>query len=143
MYQLLLMVHFLSLASALGISITLFVLGLHASTLPPEEGTQLMARVSAAVRHVSIIAIALLVLSGVALVLVADQDIAQAGGWWFVAKLVSVAVVVIAFSAAQINQARARRGENRPVAARRAMLSGRLALVAAVLATIFAVMAFG
>jgi hypothetical protein len=76
-------------------------------------------------------------------VLVADQDIAQAGGWWFVAKLVSVAVVVIAFSAAQINQARARRGENRPVAARRAMLSGRLALVAAVLATIFAVMAFG
>jgi hypothetical protein len=65
-----------------------------------------------------------------------------AGGWWFRAKLVFVAVVVIAFTVAQVNQARARRGEDRPVAARRAMLSGRIALSAAVLATILAVMAF-
>jgi hypothetical protein len=50
--------------------------------------------------------------------------------------------VVIAFTVAQVNQARARRGEDRPVAARRAMLSGRIALSAAILATILAVMAF-
>jgi uncharacterized membrane protein SirB2 len=121
---------------------TLFVLGLHASTLPPEEAVPLMGRVSGAVRHVNIVAIALLVLSGVAMVLVADREIAQAGGWWFGAKLVSVAVVVIAFIVAQINQARARRDENRPVAARRAMLSGRVALSAAIVATVLAVLAF-
>jgi hypothetical protein len=43
----------------------------------------------------------------------------------------------------QINQARARRGENPPVAGRRAMLAGRVALASAVAATILAVMAFG
>jgi hypothetical protein len=74
MYELLLIVHFLSLASGLGISITLFVLGLHASTLPPEDAAQLMGRVAGAVRHVNIVAIALLVLSGIALALVADQE---------------------------------------------------------------------
>ncbi len=142
MYELLLIVHFLSLAGALGISITLFVLGLHVSTIPPEEGAPLMARAAGAVRHVSIVAISLLVLSGIALVAVAGREIVQAGGWWFVAKLVCVAVVVAAFSAAQVYQARARRGKNRPVAARRAMLFARTALTAAVAATILAVMAF-
>ncbi len=142
MYELLLIVHFLSLASGLGISITLFVLGLHASTLAPEDAAPLMGHVAGAVRHVNIVAIALLVLSGIALALVAGDETVQAGGWWFRAKLVFVAVVVIAFVLAQINQSRARRGKNRPVAARRAMLSGRIALSAAILATILAVMAF-
>ena len=96
MFELLLVVHFLSLASSLGISITLFVLGLHASTLPREEAAPLMGRVAGAVRHVSIVGISLLVLSGIALVLVTGQDTVQAGGWWFRAKLVLVAVVVTA-----------------------------------------------
>lgn len=142
MFELLLIVHFLSLASGLGISITLFVLGLHASTLPPGDAAPLMGRVAGAVRHVNIVAIALLVLSGIALALVTGHDAVQADGWWFRAKLVFVAVVVVAFTLAQINQARARRGENRAVAARRAMLSGRIALSAAIVATILAVLAF-
>lgn len=142
MYEVLLIVHFLTLATGLGMSITLFVLGLHASTLPPEDAAQLMSRVAGGVRHVNIVAIALLVLSGVALALVADPQIVRAGGWWFLAKLVCVAVVVVAFTLAQIDQARARRGGDRPRVARRAMLSGRIALSAAVLATILAVMAF-
>jgi len=82
------------------------------------------------------------VLSGMALALVAGHETVQAGGWWFRAKLVAVAVVVIAFTLAQINQVRAHRGDNLPVAAHRAMLYGRTALSAAIAATVLAVMAF-
>lgn len=142
MYEFLLIVHLLSLAASLGISVTLFILGLHASTLPADEAGSFLGRVAGAVRHVSIAGVALLVLSGIAMALQAGQEFLQAGGWWFRAKLAVVAIVVIAFVLAQVNQARARRGQNRPVAARRAMLAGRVALAAAVLATIFAVLAF-
>ena len=110
MFELLLVVHFLSLVSSLGISIALFVLGLYASTLPPGDAAPLMGRVAGAVRHVNIVGITLLVLSGMALALVAGHETVQAGGWWFRAKLVAVAVVVIAFILARINQVRAHRG---------------------------------
>lgn len=143
MYSILLIVHFLSLASGLGISLVMFVLGLHASTLPPQEAGPLMGCVAGALRRISIAGLTLLVLSGIALALLAGEAMIAAGGWWFHAKLAFVAVVVAAFVVVQVNQARARRGEDPPLAARRAMLAGRVALAAATLATILAVLAFG
>lgn len=142
MYDLLLMIHFLSLGAGIGISLTMFVLGLQAKSIPPQEFGPMMGRVGLAVRNVSIAGIALLVLSGIGLALV-ERGMVAAGGGWFHAKLVFVAAVVVAFAVAQVNQARARRGENPPVAARRAMLASRVALACAVVATILAVMAFG
>lgn len=143
MYELLLIIHFLSLATGLGISITMFVLGLKVSALPPEEAGPLMSRVAGAVRHTGIVGITLLVLSGIGLVLVGSTGLAVSGGWWFRAKIILVVAVVAAVVFSQVYQARARRGENPPAAMRKAMLAGRVALASAVLATILAVIAFG
>jgi len=142
MYETLLAIHFLSLGAGLGISLTFFVLGLQAGKMPPQEFGPMMGRIGLAMKNVSIAGISLLVLSGIGLVLVGD-GVATAGGDWFHAKLLFVAGVVAAFTMAQVNQARARRGENPPVAARMAMISGRIALLCAVIATILAVVAFG
>jgi uncharacterized membrane protein SirB2 len=142
MYNLLLMIHFLSLGAGLGISLTMFVLGLQAGKIPPAEFGPMMGRIGMAMKNVSIAGVTLLVLSGIGLVLVERGMIAEGGGW-FHAKLVFVAGVVIAFAIVQINQARARRGENPPVAGRRATLAGRVALASAMAATILAVLAFG
>jgi uncharacterized membrane protein len=133
------MIHFLSLGAGLGISLTMFVLGLQAGKIPPQEFGPMMGRIGLAMKNVAIGGVTLLVLSGASLVLV-EPDMVAAGGGWFHAKLVFVAGVVMIV---QINQARARRGENPPVAGRRAMLAGRVALASAVAATILAVMAFG
>lgn len=142
MYKLLLMIHFLSLAGTLGISITVFVLGIHAKTLPAGEAAPLMGRVAVAVRHVSIVGLTLLVLSGIAMLLVGDLRILGPAGWWFPAKLFFVAAAVTAFIIAQVYQARARRRAEPQAAAGRAAWAGGFALSAAVLATISAVMAF-
>jgi uncharacterized membrane protein len=142
MYDLILMIHFLSLGAGLGISLTMFVLGLQAGKIPMDEFGPMMGRIGLTMKNVAIAGIALLVLSGIGLVLVEPDKVAQGGGW-FHAKLVFVAGVVIAFIVVQVNQARARRGENPPVAGRRAMLAGRVALASAVAATVLAVMAFG
>jgi uncharacterized membrane protein len=142
MYDILLMVHFLSLGVGLGISLTMFVLGLQAGRIPPEEFGPMMGRIGLAMKNVAIAGVTLLVLSGVSLVL-AERSMVATGGGWFHAKLVFVAGLVIAFTIVQVNQARARRGENPPVAGRRAMIAGRVALACAVTATILAVMAFG
>lgn len=142
MYDLLLMIHFLSLGAGIGISLTMFVLGLQAKNMPPQEFGPMMGRVGLAVRNVSIAGVTLLVLSGVGLVLV-ERGMIAAGGGWFHAKLVFVGGVVIAFIMVQVYQARARRGKSPTIAARRAMFAGRAALGCAVTATILAVMAFG
>lgn len=142
MYDLLLMIHFLSLGAGLGISLTMFVLGLQAGKMPPQEFGPMMGRIGLAMKNVAITGITLLVLSGIGLVLV-ERGMITTGGGWFHAKLVFVAGVVIAFTIVQINQARARRGEDPPAAGRRAMIAGRVALASAVAATILAVMAFG
>jgi uncharacterized membrane protein len=133
MYDILLMIHFLSLGAGLGISLTMFVLGLQAGKIPPQEFGPMMGRIGLAMKNVAIGGVTLLVLSGVSLAFV-EPDMVTAGGGWFHAKLVFVAGVVIAFAIVQINQARARRGENPPVAGRRAMLAGRVALASAVAA---------
>lgn len=96
MFELLLIVHFLALAGSLGISITLFVLGLHASTLSPEDAAALIGRVAGAVRQVSIVGLSLLILSGIALTPVGGAGTWQAEGWWYRAKLAFVAIVVVA-----------------------------------------------
>lgn len=142
MYNILLMIHFLSLGAGIGISLTMFVLGLQAGKIPAEEFRPMMGRIGMAMKNVAIAGVTLLVLSGIGLVLV-EPAMAAVGGGWFHAKLVFVAGVVIAFTIVQVNQARARRGENPPVAGRRAMIAGRVALACAVTATILAVMAFG
>lgn len=142
MYKILLMIHFLSLGAGLGISLTMFVLGLQAGKIPLAEFGPMMGRIGLAIKNVSIAGISLLVLSGISLVLV-EPGMAEIGGGWFHAKLVFVAGVVIAFIVVQVNQARARRGENPPAAGRRAMIAGRVALASAVIATILAVTAFG
>ena len=142
MYDILLMIHFLSLGAGLGISLTMFVLGLQAAKIPPAEFGPMMGRIGLAIKNVSIAGLALLVLSGIGLVLM-ERGMIEQGGSFFDAKLVFVVAVVIAFTVVQINQARARRGENPPVAGRRAMIAGRFALASAVIATILAVMAFG
>jgi uncharacterized membrane protein len=112
MYDILLMIHFLSLGAGLGISLTMFVLGLQAGKIPPQEFGPMMGRIGLAMKNVAIGGVTLLVLSGVSLAFV-EPDMVTAGGGWFHAKLVFVAGVVIAFAIVQINQARARRGENR------------------------------
>lgn len=142
MYDLILTIHFLSLGAGLGISLTMFVLGLQAGKIPPQEFGPMMGRIGLAMKNVAIAGVTLLVLSGISLVLVEPEMVAT-GGSWFHAKMVFVAGVVIAFTIVQINQARARRGENPPVAGRRAMLAGRVTLASAVTATILAVLAFG
>lgn len=142
MYDLLLMIHFLSLGAGLGISLTMVVLGLQAKSMPAQEFGPIMGRVGLAVRNVSIAGVTLLVLSGIGLVLL-ERGMIAAGGGWFHAKLVFVGGVVIAFIMVQVYQARARRGKSPPFAARRAMFAGRAALGCAVTATILAVMAFG
>jgi hypothetical protein len=141
MYDILLMIHFLSLGAGLGISLTMFVLGLQAGRIPPQEFGPMMGRVGLAVRGVSITGVALLVLSGVGMVLL-ERGMVNAGGIWFPIKLVFVAGVVVAFTVAQIYQARARQGLNPAVAGRRAMHAGRIALICAVAATVLAVIAF-
>jgi len=143
MFETLLAIHFLSLATGLGISITMFVLGLAAAKLPPAEAGPLMGRVALAVRPVAIGGITLLILSGIALVGVGGEEVAEAGGWWFRAKLVCATIVVVGFVMIQVYQGRARRGENPPASIRKAMLTGRLSLAAGVAATILAVVAFG
>jgi uncharacterized membrane protein SirB2 len=141
MYDLLLMVHFLSLGAGIGISLTFFVLGLQAGKIPPAEFGPMMGRVGLAMKNVSIAGVTLLVLSGIGMVLV-ERGMVESGGSWFHAKMLFVAGVVIAFVIVQVNQARARRGENPPAAARKAMIAGRIALACAVAATILAVLAF-
>ncbi len=143
MYETLLMIHFLSLGAGLGISLTFFVLGLQAAKMPLEEAGPLMGKVGLAMKNVAIAGVTLLVLSGIGLVLAGGEGLAESGGWWFRVKMLFVVAVVVAFTVAQINQARARRGENPPVAGRRAMLAGRVGLTSAVAATILAVLAFG
>lgn len=142
MYDILLTLHFLSLGAGIGISLTMFVLGLQAGKIPPAEFGPMMGRIGLAMKNVSIAGVTLLVLSGIGLVLV-ERGMVAAGGGWFHAKMVFVAGVVIAFTVVQVNQARARRGENPPAAGRRAMIAGRVALASAVAATILAVLAFG
>lgn len=142
MYDILLMVHFLSLGAGLGISLTMFVLGLQAGEIPPAEFGPMMGRIGLAMKNVVITGVSLLVLSGIGLVLV-ERSMVAAGGGWFHAKMTFVLGLVIAFIVAQVNQARARRGENPPVASRRAMIAGRVTLACAVAATILAVLAFG
>lgn len=142
MYDLLMMVHFLSLGAGIGISLTFFVLGLQAGNIPPAEFGPMMGRIGLAMKNVSIAGITLLVLSGIGMVLV-ERGMVESGGTWFHVKMVFVAGVVIAFAIVQVNQARARRGENPPVAARKAMIAGRVALACAVAATVLAVLAFG
>jgi uncharacterized membrane protein SirB2 len=141
MYDILLIIHFLSLGAGLGISLTMFVLGLQADRIPPQEFGPMMGRVGLAVRGVSITGVTLLVLSGIGMLLL-ERGMVSAGGIWLPIKLVFVAGVVIAFAAAQVYQARARRGVNPAVAGRRAMHAGRIALICAVIATILAVIAF-
>ena len=141
MYDLLLMIHFLSLGAGIGISLTMFVLGLQAGKIPPAEFGPMMGRIGLAMKNVSIAGVTLLVLSGIGMVLV-ERGMVASGGSWFHAKMLFVAGVVIAFVIVQMNQARARRGENPPVAARKAMIAGRIALACAVAATILAVLAF-
>lgn len=141
MYDILLMIHFLSLGAGLGVSLTMFVLGLQADRIPPQEFGPMMGRVGLAVRGLSIGGVTLLVLSGFGMVLL-ERDIVSAGGIWFPIKLVFVAGVVIAFTVAQIYQARARRGVDPAVSGRRAMHAGRIALICAVTATMLAVIAF-
>lgn len=142
MYDLLLILHFLSLGAGIGISLTFFVLGLQAGRIPPAEFGPMMGRIGLAMRNVSIAGIALLVCSGIGMVLL-EPSLFEAGGGTFHTKLLFVGGVVIAFTVVQVNQARARRGENPPASARRAMLAGRVALACAVAATILAVLAFG
>lgn len=142
MYDILLMVHFLSLGAGLGISLTMFVLGLQAGKIPPAEFGPMMGRIGLAMKNVAIAGVSLLVLSGIGLVLVIPGKVEEGGGL-FHAKMVFVLGLVIAFVVVQVNQARARRGENPPVAGRRAMIAGRVALASAVIATIMAVLAFG
>lgn len=103
MYDILLMLHFLSLGAGLGISLTMFVLGLHAGKIPPAEFGPMMGRLGLAMRNVAIGGVSLLVLSGIGLVLV-ERGMVAAGGSWFHAKMVFVVGVVVAFTVVQINQ---------------------------------------
>jgi hypothetical protein len=82
MYDILLMIHFLSLGAGLGISLTMFVLGLQAGKIPPQEFGPMMGRIGLAMKNVAIGGVTLLVLSGVSLAFV-EPDMVTAGGGWF------------------------------------------------------------
>ena len=59
MYDILLMVHFLSLGAGLGISLTMFVLGLQAGKISPAEFGPMMGRIGLAMKNVAIAGITL------------------------------------------------------------------------------------
>jgi len=139
-YEALLIVHFLSLAAGIGLSVTLAVQAVQAKRLPPEEAGRFMAMASKAA-IIAPIAILFIILSGVGL-LWQHGWAADGYGVWFWIKMGLVVLLMICTGGAKINGDKGRADPSGPGIARAEMF-GKGALVTSVLAVIAAVLVFG
>ena len=141
MHQFLIIVHFLALGVAMGASTTGTIMPLVAARMPPDTAMLVMSRVGPVLSRSGAAGLAVLILSGLALVMIAP-GMAAAGGGWFKLKLVFALGAVCGVGFIHACEARMRRGADVKTARMRIMWSVRFVLTCAIGAVISAVMAF-
>ncbi len=140
-FDILLFLHFIGLALALGTSFGLMRLGLAAKALPAEERTQFMLRAFALAKNGSI-GLALLILTGIGLWAMRgwSQTMASGGGL-FHAKLTLVVILSGLIGFSQVQMKKARQAQGGPTMAKIPKL-GLGILVVGLLTALCAVLAF-
>ena len=141
MLDLWLILHFLGVALGVGTGFAMLTLGLSTKDMPPADRGAFMRRASVIGLNGSI-GLALLIGSGVGLLLTRGVDIVMAwGGMWFHIKLTLVAILIGVFGYMQVLVRQARSADGAAAAARIPLIS-RIMLLVAVSIVISAVMAF-
>ena len=141
MLDLWLILHFLGVALGVGTGFAMLTLGLSTKDMPPAERGAFMRRASVIGLNGSI-GLALLIGSGVGLLLTRGVDVVMAwGGMWFHIKLTLVAVLIGVFGYMQVLVRKARSADGAAAAARIPLIS-RIMLLVAVSIVISAVLAF-
>ena len=141
MLDLWLILHFLGVALGVGTGFAMLTLGLSTKDMPPAERGAFMRRASVVGLNGSI-GLALLIGSGIGLVMTRGVDVVMAwGGMWFHIKLTLVAILIGVFGYMQMLVRQARSADGAAAAARIPLIS-RIMLVVAVSIVISAVLAF-
>ena len=140
MYSVLLFLHMVALAMAVGTSFNLKALGGIASELPPEERGAFMLRAFGLIR-VAAMGLALLLLSGLGMVALRAQVLFQVGGKAFLIKLALVVIQLVLFALLHKTLKRVHEAQGGPLMARVPKL-GRALLLNALAIVLSAVLAF-
>ncbi|MSO49220.1 MAG: hypothetical protein EXQ49_04860 [Acidobacteria bacterium] len=141
MLDLLLILHFIGLALGVGTGFAMLTLGLATADMPPADRGAFMRRASVLTRN-GAIGLALLILSGVGLVLVRGvAEVMAWGGPMFHVKLTLVAIMIGVFGYLQVLLRQSRSADGAAAAARIPIVS-RVMLVLGVSVVVFAVLAF-
>lgn len=141
MLDLWLILHFLGVALGVGTGFAMLTLGLSTKDMPPADRGAFMRRASVIGLNGSI-GLALLIGSGVGLLLTRGVDVVMAwGGMWFHIKLTLVVVLIGVFGYMQVLVRQARSADGVAAAARIPLIS-RIMLLVAVSIVISAVLAF-
>lgn len=143
MYQTLLIVHFLGLASGVGTAVVMTALGARQAGAPADDAAAFMIRAGAITPYTGGGGLVLLILSGAGMLWLSEGAMAEVGDWWFRIKLLLVLVIAIHLGLMHRQQARARRGEDAQAIAAKMSSLGFVILMTSVLTIICAVLAFG
>ncbi len=141
MLDFLLILHFIGLALGVGTGFAMLTLGLATADMPPADRGAFMRRASVLTRN-GAIGLALLILSGVGLVLLRGvAEVMAWGGPMFHVKLTLVVIMIGVFGYLQV-LLRQSRSANGAAAAARIPIVSRVMLVLGVSVVVFAVLAF-
>jgi uncharacterized membrane protein len=141
MYDVLLMLHFLGLALAVGTGFANLTLALSARDMEPAARGAFMLRALALGKNGSV-GLLLLLISGIGMLLLRGVSATmQWGGGMFHAKLGLVVVLIVVFGYLQVTIKRAKAEQGGPAMARLPML-GRVTLLLGVAIIVTAVLAF-
>ncbi|HUR19814.1 MAG TPA: hypothetical protein VMZ90_03345 [Vicinamibacterales bacterium] len=141
MLDLWLILHFLGVALGVGTGFAMMTLGISTKDLPPADRGAFMRRASVIGLNGSI-GLALLLGSGIGLLLTRGVDVVMAwGGKWFHIKLTLVVILIGIFGYMQVLVRQSRSADGAAAAARIPLIS-RLMLLVAVSVIISAVLAF-
>lgn len=141
MFETLLSIHLLSMAAGVGTSILMAVMGARTARQPATEMTTIMLAAGDASGIVSGVAVALLWLSGLAMVLL-YPGVAASGGDWFIAKIILVVVLTGLVVLIHRQSARLKRGDNVDAAMAALRRSSGIVLLLSLAIPILAVLAF-
>ena len=141
MIDLWLILHFLGIALGVGTGFAMMTLGISTKDMPPADRGAFMRRASVIGLNGSI-GLALLLGSGIGLLLTRGVDVVMAwGGMWFHIKLTLVVILIGVFGYMQVLVRQSRSADGAAAAARIPLIS-RIMLLVSVSIVISAVMAF-
>lgn len=141
MYDIFLVLHLLGMAGGVGTSLFMAGLNIRAEKLPGNEAGTLMGNASIVARHLSSVSLALLWLSGIAMIAMAE-GLATSGGNFFIAKVALVILLTILIGLIHRADGRIRRNENAEAAQAQIKPMSMAALLISVSVVILAVAAF-